>query len=456
MEVKPMQSIITLEVLTAVSENGFSLDELVISTRKLFEQEGMPGLIGLLLRLLDENVSLRLKQNNSVWKPTGCCAQPDYEFQDLQEKSFRTSAGKIKIGWRRLRCRQCGKSTVPLREFLGLEVYQSKTAELEKTVVEVVSEQSYRRSSRHLETIGNIPVPKSTAHRWVADSHCDDIDTGTETFDQLFADGTGYKKRCHKEEGTSNRGELRIALGVDWQGSVVPLGSWSGESWDEIAQEIKGKRQDNQPVADVLVSDGETGLSKALADLCNEHQRCGWHFIRDFNYTLWKDGVSKAERDIQQKDLIHMIGIELPEEDFKSVSRQEHEEISAKLKKAKNDMEQLYNYLMAQGYDEAAGYINRGGKNIFTYLERWLKTGLITPRVSSMIERMMREIARRLKRIAFGWSPAGAAKMARIIIKRFTSAAQWEKYWKDRLKIDGKVIMLLRDVRLVSPQPLGR
>ena len=52
-----MQSIITLEVLTAVSENGFSLDELVISTRKLFEQEGMPGLIGLLLRLLDENVS---------------------------------------------------------------------------------------------------------------------------------------------------------------------------------------------------------------------------------------------------------------------------------------------------------------------------------------------------------------------------------------------------------------
>ena len=307
-----------------------------------------------------------------------------------------------------------------------------------------------------METIGHIPVPKSTAHRWVVESTCDQMDTGTETFDQLFADGTGYKKRCNKDVGTCNRGELRIALGVDKQGFVVPLGSWSGESWDEIAQEIKGKRQDNQPVAEVLVSDGERGLSEALADLCNEHQRCSWHFIHDLNFTMWQDGAPKTERDDKRQELINIIGIELPEEDFQSVKSQEREEISSKLDKARNDLEQLYNYLMSKGHEEAAGYVNRGGKNIFTYLERWLKTGLITPRVSSMIERMMREIVRRLKRIAFGWSPAGAAKMARIIIKRFTSAAQWGEYWKNRLKIHGKILIVLRDIRVLSPQPLGR
>jgi len=451
-----MQNIIALEVLTSVSESGFSLDELVIATRQLFEQEGMPGLIGLVLRLLDENLSLRLRQNNSDWKPTRCCAQPDYEFQDRPERRFRTSAGEVQIHWRRLRCRTCGKSTLPLREFLGLEAYQSKTAELEKTVMEVVSEQSYRRSCQHLESIGNIPVPKSTAHRWVVASTCDQIDTGTETFDQLFADGTGYKKRCNKDVGTSNRGELRIALGVDKQGFVVPLGSWSGESWDEIAQEIKGKRQDNQPVAEVLVSDGERGLSEALADLCNEHQRCSWHFVHDLNFTMWQAGAPKTERDAKQEELINIIGIELPEEDFQAVSSQEQEEIASKLDKARNDLERLSDYLISKGYDEAAGYVKRGGKNIFTYLERWLKTGLITPRVSSMIERMMREISRRLKRIAFGWSPAGAAKMARVIIKRFTSAAQWDEYWRNRLRIHGKILMVLRDVRVVSPQPLGR
>lgn len=451
-----MQSIIALEVLTSLSKNGFSLDELVISARELFSEKGIPGLIGLLLQLLDENLSLQLRQDPSPDFLPKCCDQPHYVFLDRRHRQFRTSGGLVKINWRRLRCTCCNKTVVPLREFLGLNAYQAKTQELEKTVVEVVSEQSYRRGSRHLETIGNIPVPKSTAHRWVAESDCDEIDTGTETFDQLFADGTGYKKRCNKEEGTSNRGELRIALGVDWQGSVVPLGSWSGENWEEIAKEIKGKREKNQPVADVLVSDGETGLAKALAELCNEHQRCSWHYIHDFSYMLWKEGISKPERDIRQKELIHMIGIELPKEDFKAVSQKEHEEISAKLKDTKNDIEQLHHCLMSQGYDEAAGYINRGAKNIFTYLDRWLRTGLITPRVSSMIERMMREIARRLKRIAFGWSPAGAAKMARIIIKRFTSADQWKKYWDKKLRIEGNVIMALTSIKTVSPPTLGR
>jgi len=104
----------------------------------------------------------------------------------------------------------------------------------------------------------------------------------------------------------------------------------------------------------------------------------------------------------------------------------------------------------------AADYLIRAKKNIFGYVRRWLKTGIVTPRVSSMIERMMREIARRLKRMAFGWSEEGAAKMARIIIKRFTSASQWGQYWRDRLRIQDNVMLVLMSIRVENPQPLGR
>lgn len=76
---------------------------------------------------------------------------------------------------------------------------------------------------------------------------------------------------------------------------------------------------------------------------------------------------------------------------------------------------------------------------MFSYVRRWLLTGIVGPRASSMIERMMRELARRLKRMAFGWSEKGAAQMARIIIKRFTSDGQWDKYWKKKLRIQGNV-----------------
>jgi hypothetical protein len=37
---------------------------------------------------------------------------------------------------------------------------------------------------------------------------------------------------------------------------------------------------------------------------------------------------------------------------------------------------------------------------MFSYVRTWLQTGLVTPRVSSMIERMMREIGRRIKKLA--------------------------------------------------------
>lgn len=452
-----MQSIISLEVVTSLAENGFSLDELVITANKLFSEKGIAGLLGLVLRIVDEYITMNIRQKkSSTWQPRGCCASPDYVFQDNPSRQFRTSCGLIEINWRRLRCKCCGKTTIPLKEFLGVDDYQSKTAELEKIVMEVVSEQSYRRSSNHLGTIGNIPVPKSTAHRWVVKSDCDEIDPGIETFDQLFADGTGYKQRCNKKAGTSNRGELKIALGIDNKGLVVPLGSWSHESWQEIAVAIKGNRPKDKPVADVLVADGEPGLSEALAKLCNESQRCQWHFIHDLGYSMWKDKAPKAERDHMTADLINMIGIEIPQEDFQNVSQEEKQKITERLEQARCDIRDLYNYLMSKGYDTAAGYVKNGGDKIFTYLERWLRTGLITPRAASRIERMMREIARRLKRMAFGWSPEGAAKMARIIIKRFTSSHQWDTFWKNKLKLDGKVIMLIKSIKALSPQTLGQ
>jgi hypothetical protein len=42
-----MQNIIAMEVLSVVSEKGFSLDELVFKTKELFEEEGPGGICGI-------------------------------------------------------------------------------------------------------------------------------------------------------------------------------------------------------------------------------------------------------------------------------------------------------------------------------------------------------------------------------------------------------------------------
>jgi hypothetical protein len=183
---------------------------------------------------------------------------------------------------------------IPLREFLHLDRYQSKTAELERTVAEVVSEQSYRRVSRHLRLIGEIPVPKSTAHRGVMESACDAIETDGKVVDVLVADGTGYKRRPKKTAGKNNRGELRVVLGVRTDGKVVPYGCWSGESWEKIGEEIHAKTGGSGPIAKGLVSDGELGLAEGLAHLVNEQQRCHWHMVHDLDYAMWQESAVKG------------------------------------------------------------------------------------------------------------------------------------------------------------------
>lgn len=441
-----MRNRLYMELVGCLSEKEFSLDELVVKVKELFATEGMAGVVGLLLSLFDEHLCAGLVRGKAVWQPELCCEAPRYELHKRSKRRFRTTIGTVRIEWRRLRCVHCGRTVIPLREFLHLDRYQSKTAELERTVAEVVSEQSYRRVSRHLRLIGEIPVPKSTAHRWVMESDCDAIETDGKLVDVLVADGTGYKRRPEKTAGKNNRGELRVVLGVRTDGTVVPYGSWSGESWEKIGEEIHAKTEESGPIAKGLVSDGELGLAEGLAHLVNEQQRCHWHMVHDLDYTMWQESASKEERRSTQKQLAGILGIELPEEDFEQVAEEDKAKIEQATEEAEEKIEQLVVELAQKGYSQAASYVANAKDRLFSYVRFWLRYGLVTPRVSSMIERMMREIGRRLKRIAFGWSEKGAAKMARIIIKRITSAGEWKAYWNKRLRISGNVVLVYRGI----------
>ena len=452
-----MQTTIRLSVLAVTSESGFSLDELVITLSEVMETRGLAGIASLVVALVEEHLCLGLCRDlPGTWRPTEpCCSQPSYELAQRRTRQVRSRIGLLTLPWRRVRCRHCRKSFVPLREFVGLPAYRRKTHELERLVVEVVSEQSYRRSTSHLESIGSIPVPKSTAHRWVADSDCDAIDTGTDTMGALLVDGSGYKRRPDPDAESNNRGDVRVAFGIETTGDLRPLGAWSGVSWKHIAQEIQGRRRDDQPVAEVFVADGEPGLAESVARLCDTSQRCHWHASHDLNRMLSRDRVPVAERKARGKELAGILGISLPREDVSSVRVEDRLALEDAAMEAQRQVDRFCNVLLRKGYRHAWNYVSRMKHSLFGYIRRWLDTGLVSPRAASLIERLMREIARRLKRIAHGWSETGAAKMACIILKRFTHADAWNTYWKKKLRLEGNVRWALRDIEHL-PTPLGR
>lgn len=445
-----MQENIAIEVAARLAESEFSLDELVLRTKELFEKEGMAGLVGLLLSLLDKGLCEKYQRGVKAERAACCCGGRHYEFVDRRTRRLRTSIGKVQTQWSRLRCNKCGKSVIPLRQFLQLKAYQPKSAELEQIVAELVSEQNYRRVSRELNSVGMIPVPKSTAHRWVMESDCDQIDTDRKVVDVLFADGTGYKRRPDETKGKSNRGELRVVVGIRDDGQVIPFGAWTEESWEQIGQEIKNGAMQFEPTAKVLLSDGEGGLAESLADLANgEQQRSHWHLTRDLDIYMWMDQAPKEERRQMTKRMAGLIGIEVPAEDLQKIKPEDQSALEKSTSQAECNLRQLIKQLRKRGYSKAANYVANAADRIFTYIRLWMLSGLICPRASSMIERMMRELGRRLKRIAHGWSERGAAKMARIIIKRISSAHEWQEYWEKRLRISNSVQLSLTAIRVL-------
>ena len=340
---------------------------------------------------------------------------------------------------------------MPLGNFLKLNRYK-KTVELEQIVSEVITDQSYRRLSQHLKIIGNIEIPKSTAHDWIKATPCDVAAQQLEfEFAQILPDGTGYKKRP-KNPGESNRGELKVMIGVDDEGNTFPMVVWSDKSWAEIGTAIldpKDAAKRDRPLADDLVVDGEPGMAEGLEHLADGVQRCHWHLPRDLGYSMWKDEAPLRERKMKSKQLSQLMAIELPKGSVDEISEKDKAKLLERCGKVERELDKFIEDLGAKGYGVAANYVSNAKRHLFTYLGTWLELGIRCPRTTSLIERLMGEIGRRLKKIAFGWSESGAAKMARMVIARILNPKGWRDHWEDRKEIAGNAIIIFQGIEVI-------
>ena len=62
-----MKKSIAMELAAVLAEDGFSLDELVVKTKLLFERDGMAGFVSLLLELVDAWLCRQIVNRGSDW-----------------------------------------------------------------------------------------------------------------------------------------------------------------------------------------------------------------------------------------------------------------------------------------------------------------------------------------------------------------------------------------------------
>jgi len=449
-----MQGKISMELSFCQAETGFSLDELVEKLSDVFERRAFAELLKMILQLVQEVLMYRIF--NGKANAMKCCTEGHLQLNGGFARRIRTSLGEFKMTFMRVRCSHCGKTFSPLQRFLHLGRYQTKTNELEKLVIEAASETNYRRAVSELRRDGKLPLSFHTAHGWMLRTDCDEIKISPKVIGsvplQIMPDGTRFKGAG--QDGKARKGDLKIVIGITRRGEIFPLGAKAGVSWQDMSAEWK-KNGMKFSDGSIVICDGELGLAEAFAEYASEQQRCHWHITRDLYHAMHQDGGTSADYRPLKDALAGALAIELPQEDFQTVSEQEKSDIEERMEKTEAAIDKLIGYLDGRGYAAAATYMRRAKIGMFGYVRRWLKWGLISPRASSMVERVMRELGRRIKKIAYGWSDRGVTKVARIILKRFANAGAWEDYWQKKMNVIGNVVIGIGNYRCFS-QNLGQ
>ncbi len=348
-------------------------------------------------------------------------------------RRFTTVFGNQDLPIRVAECCTCGARYSPLLSALKVSPYVRKEANFEHQVIEAVIDTNYRR----LIEGHSIDISLGGIHNLVVGSdidRADEVPIDLDDLSAIMADGTGIKQ----QKGA--KGELRAVIGVTTAGNVEPLGTFANTQWSDIEQTIKERIKKTEASGIPFIYDGEPGLDDFLSEVA-ESQRCTWHGPRGLYHSLWEDGLKKKDSQPQTDKLKHLIGIELPKTDFEILKQEDKQLVERQYQSSKAEIIELITTFKEKGYHHGAAYLENLSQRIFTNVEIWLKTGVIAPKTISLLERIFREIGRRMKRIAWGWSDTTASKLSKMIILKKYSKEKWKQYWKQKLGIEGNFVI---------------
>jgi hypothetical protein len=341
-------------------------------------------------------------------------------------RGLNTGLGWVEFSVGYVSCQRCGKKWAPILKTLGLDAREGHSGDLEREVVEAVNRTSFARGPLDVEGLTGVPTSRSSGHRWLAEMKVPDMEPPPLRF--LMADGTGFKKAGGK------RGELRVAIGVTTRGEVVGLGTWSGVTWEQIGRELK-RRLKKSSKPELAVVDGETGLDNHFASLAHKAQRSRWHLLRDLRSRLWHDDLKKKDIEPFWDQLSQIVGIEIPAGEWEDILVLEKQAIRERVEEARKKFQEMIDEFGKRGYTHGAEYLQNAKDRIFSRIELWLRTGIIAPSSTGLLEEIMRELGRRVKKLGWNWTDHGITQQAKLILVRRYDEEQWNDYWKRRLDL---------------------
>jgi transposase-like protein len=349
------------------------------------------------------------------------------------KRTLTTRHGTVEFRLVKVKSLENGSVMRPLLLYIGLEPRRRVVDDLVLECAEVATYLTYRDSKKVVESLTKARVSKHRIHSCVKNVGAfieqERRRAKARRVDLLYADGT-------KAHGVGKKNEVNVVVGKDLEtGEKSLLGLAVNRSWEETAEQVKDK-------ADVLIADADRPLRNALLDKALNIQLCVNHGVREVGYHLWKAGLPKQERkEIRTK--LRAILNTCRNSAVKHLKDEDMERLRWRINRTLADLRQLADELLEDGLTGAAKFLRNSANYMVTFARLAMKHVRI-PYTNNLMERLMGEIAKRVKNRWMHWSTTGLENLLNILLTRYCNRKLYDRLKESYLSHEKRTFIQVR------------
>lgn len=365
--------------------------------------------------LVTEGCGLRRAPDRRVapFECPRCGAHAGFRRRGRRDRTVLSRLGRIVLSVQMVGC-GCGHRFAPLLAALGIAPHRRVAPGLERRALEPCSELPYRRAAAQLRReSGAAPSPRSLGRlvRRAAQSlGLLRPRPALRDLEAVLIDET--RVRAGPPKGRDDRGrELQIAVALRRHGParIELLGAALARGWAALAPSLRTGRG-----AAIAVTDGDQGPRALVAAVLPEvpHQVCTFQVRRSLDHRLWQDHVRFERR----RSLAQAIG--------------NATQFARSAAAAESAVGSALNVAERHGWRHTAAHLRELAPDVATWL-RVDPSGALT-HTTSLLERTMREVNRRVDPVGVRWSLRGAEAIVSVLLARRFSHPRWRQLCHDR------------------------
>jgi transposase-like protein len=359
---------------------------------------------------------------------------PDRRFSraGTTKRTLKTRHGKVEFKLAKVRDLENDSIFRPLLVYVGVEPKKRIVDDLVFECAEAATYMTYRDSKAVIENLTNAEVSRSRIHDCTmkvgAFMNGERRRAPSVEVDLIEGDGT----KSHGLGGKKN--EVGVILGKNLNtGEKSLLGLSVNGDWKETAAQFRGR-------AKMAVSDNEPSLRNALLERVDDYQACVRHCVGDVRFYLWNAGLPKEMRKEIASRLLAIL-VTLRNSVRKHLADKDFDRLQSRISWALSELEKLSGELLSDGLDVVGRFIRNAANYMVTFARLAMKE-VCVPITNNLVERLMGEVAKRIKHKWMHWSTRGLENLLNILLVRYCNKRIYGEMKERYLSANGAIVKI--------------